>query len=242
MPGEPQLGDDAVRLLAGLARRVGGGVVRIREIPFAPRAHQRLGQESGAAALVGAARAAHETDGSPFWEALLVRAGAAPGGLGPEVARAATLHQDLARYPLTSLPADDEVERRLRRLLARIQAGRLLVASSLCSADGDARRHIPMLDFSHKAAAPGSLATVRACVERLEVPGAILTTGRSFHFYGVGGCGDDELRGFLGRALLLAPIVDGRWVAHQLIEGSCGLRLGRSRHTEDPPRVVAIVP
>lgn len=43
---------------------------------------------------------------------------------------------------------------------------------------------------------------------------------------------------FLGRALLFTPVVDGRWVAHQMIEGQCALRVSPGNAQQIVPVVV----
>jgi hypothetical protein len=42
----------------------------------------------------------------------------------------------------------------------------------------------------------------------------------------------------LARALLLAPIIDRAWVAHQLIERACGLRISPGKTYAQPPIVI----
>jgi hypothetical protein len=50
---------------------------------------------------------------------------------------------------------------------------------------------------------------------------------------------DESLVRFLGKVLLFAPIVDRAWVAHQLIEGACALRISSRAGYGGPPRLVA---
>lgn len=50
-----------------------------------------------------------------------------------------------------------------------------------------------------------------------------------------------EFEKFLGTALLLAPIVDRAYIAHQLIEGRCALRLTPGGGKSQVPTVVAVL-
>lgn len=40
---------------------------------------------------------------------------------------------------------------------------------------------------------------------------------------------EDELVDFLAKGLLYGPITETRWIAHQIIERSCTLRVGRKK-------------
>jgi hypothetical protein len=91
--------------------------------------------------------------------------------------------------------------------------------------------HLPMLDMG---APVGTGAP--ACVDALAalgLSGQLYESGRSYHFIANRPVSPDEFRALLARAQLLSPIVDARWVAHQLIDGRAGLRISTDavRHT-----------
>jgi hypothetical protein len=76
-------------------------------------------------------------------------------------------------------------------------------------------------------------------LHRLKRGGTLLNSGNSYHFYGNRLLrGDQELVKFLGRASLFSPFVDQRWIAHQLIEGACALRVSPGKSFKSPPKVV----
>lgn len=59
--------------------------------------------------------------------------------------------------------------------------------------------------------------------------GYILDSGSSYHFIGIDIISYYDYMRLLYNAYLLSPITDGRWIAHQLIEESCNLRIGEKK-------------
>ena len=99
--------------------------------------------------------------------------------------------------------------------------------------------HVPMLDF-HAFKSPANLRIVEVIAQRLLPEGSILLdSGESYHLYGTKLLSEENFRLFLARALLFAPIVDRAYVAHQLIEGRCALRLSPGGGKITVPVVVA---
>jgi hypothetical protein len=101
--------------------------------------------------------------------------------------------------------------------------------------------HIPMIDF-RCSPSPRSLEAVREALQAVgEARGVLLASGRSYHYYGLRLATDDEWRVFLARCLLLAPLVDVRYVAHRLIDGFSRLRITAAVRKPVVPRVVAVL-
>lgn len=114
----------------------------------------------------------------------------------------------------------------------------MVVASShVTCTDGD-DRHIPMLDFHRRASAENER-LVSSVVRALKRTGFLLESGKSYHFWGDTLLSQSSLVEFLGKSLLFAPVVDRAWLAHQLIEGACGLRLSGRPGYGGPPKMVA---
>jgi hypothetical protein len=102
--------------------------------------------------------------------------------------------------------------------------------------------HLPMMDF-HASKSPANQRLVEAAATRLFPDGSILLdSGESYHAYGRRIISQEAFRRFLGNAILLAPIVDRPYVAHQLIEGRCALRLTQGGGKSQVPVVVAVLP
>jgi hypothetical protein len=123
---------------------------------------------------------------------------------------------------------------------AKLELGYALALSSAVETQQNTVRHIPMLDF-RGLEPPQDVPIAEHLVSQLGTPGSLLKSGQSFHFYGDRLVEFDELTNFLARAMLFGPFVDVRWIAHQLMESSCSLRISPSRPGEPPPTLVARV-
>jgi hypothetical protein len=116
----------------------------------------------------------------------------------------------------------------------------LALLSEVVCRDGSLR-HLPMVDF-HAFKSARNQRIVEAVSERLFPQGAILLdSGESYHAYGNRLMSKCEFREFLGKAMLCVPIVDRAYLAHQLIEGRCALRLTSGGGKSHVPTVVAAV-
>jgi hypothetical protein len=172
----------------------------------------------------------------PFWDGLLVSA-LNTERTPLEVIRAASQHNRSRN--LTRLEVNDWILDDLRSLALKPAGAGMIAISSVVDLQDGSQRHIPMVDF-HCPASPSNLKLAEAVANELNVgPGFILASGKSYHFYGLELINGSELASFLGRALLFAPIVDRAWIAHQLIESACALRISPRAETGEAPHVVA---
>lgn len=125
----------------------------------------------------------------------------------------------------------------IRQVTSR-SADRMVAVSSKIEIESGKHLHTPMLDF-HCPASDQNLQLVLAALESLKVgKGMVVASGKSYHFYGGSLISRDDLGRFLARALLLAPIIDRAWIAHQLYEGACALRVS-PRPESGEPKVIA---
>ena len=123
----------------------------------------------------------------------------------------------------------------------RARPGEAVGLGSLCETPGGERRHLPLLDFSCPVG-PEHEAFVRVGVERLgQSRGLLVESGNSYHYYGLDPVPEAEWRAFMTEALLLAPYVDARYVAHRLLGGVGVLRLGAGPGKPTPPRPIAVL-
>jgi hypothetical protein len=173
-----------------------------------------------------------------FWDAYFIAARSDPAGM-PEFFRAALLH-DNAASRLRQIRSQDASSKSLRQLEQSMEPGRMLALSSLVELRSGERHHIPMLDF-HCAASSDNLPLVISALRALtnRGHGFLLESGKSYHYYGDQLLTLLDFPKFLARASLLGPIVDVRWVAHQILEGACALRIGHGHGYRQPPVVVA---
>jgi len=114
----------------------------------------------------------------------------------------------------------------------------LAVCSRCHLADGSIV-HIPMLDFRCKQSPVNQQkveSSLRAVGQRR---GYVLESGLSYHYYGHDLMGERSWIQFMGKCLLLSPLVDSRYIAHRLIDGACALRVNTSGRHPKHPTVVA---
>jgi hypothetical protein len=213
--------------------------VSLFESPPAPDIWDRLSPSEEDTVLIDQSLRSREGLKVPFWDSLFLIASREPLKVSAELWRAAGYHQsgsDSARR----IRRADLSARLLREWAGHSRSGRVLVMSSAVELTDGSHRQIPMLDFS-QVPTGASLRLVREMLAQMHMSGQILVSGRSFHFYGDALLTDSELRVFLGRSLLYGPLVDRRWVAHQLIEGACGLRISSGPNGLPIPRVVSSI-
>jgi len=84
--------------------------------------------------------------------------------------------------------------------------------------------HIPMLDFE-LTSSPKNLGIIEKILKVLKQKGMILNSGKSYHFIGYTFITENELLNLLSKFILIHPISDKAWAAHQIIERSASLRI-----------------
>jgi hypothetical protein len=130
----------------------------------------------------------------------------------------------------------------VQHIREKIQGLRSNVVLAICSkcrlADGSVA-HIPMMDFRCKSS-PENQKKVESSLRGVgQKAGYILESGRSYHYYGIDLMDEKSWIQFMGKCLLLSPLVDSRYIAHRLIEGTCALRISTSERHPTFPMVVA---
>ncbi len=86
--------------------------------------------------------------------------------------------------------------------------------------------HLFLLDF-HVYTSENNLQIVSDVLRVMDLEGYILSSGESYHFISKEFFSVDSILDLLAKSLLFAPIVDRAWVAHQILERSCSVRVGR---------------
>lgn len=86
--------------------------------------------------------------------------------------------------------------------------------------------HIPMIDFHIGKSKINEDIVCTVCKSLIPDGGYIIDSGNSYHFIGKGLITTSQLLTLLAKSILFTPIVDEIWVAHQIIERSCTLRIG----------------
>jgi hypothetical protein len=191
---------------------------------FAPHIENRGRLEPAEKAAVATGLRLRETFRLPFWEGVLLAASTGECTGGDGLIEAAEFHQTIGSRR-TWLSVREVEAARLETMCADAQqSGQMLAVTSAIRMPDGVIQHVPMMDFHLAYSSPANALLIKL-VSRWEIPGALLRSGKSYHFYGRTLLDQTGLARFLGRALLYTPIVDRAWIAHQLIEQSCALRI-----------------
>jgi hypothetical protein len=176
--------------------------------------------------------------GLSFWDSLLLHV-STQGAMTENILKLATRHnpQDL---DCIIVPRAECKELNFRNLIAELTSEKILAVSSSVITDNRLVRHFPMIDF-HCRESDGNLTIVKTVIRELDLKGFIAKSGGSYHFYGHALVDGQDLISILGRALLFSPIVDHRWIAHQLLERACGLRISPGKQYATCPEIIAEV-
>ena len=173
---------------------------------------------------------------TPFWDSLLLQAETEP--VPPVNLLDAVRFHNPQSQTAFSIPIDEHLAVRLRGACGPLPEDEAVVVSSAMRFRGGSTYHIPMLDF-HCVASESTERLVRQVAIRIWPQGGYLVaSGKSYHFYGNGLLTDCELVTFLATSLLYGPVVDRAWVAHQLLERACGLRISHRATYPFPPFLV----
>ena len=172
----------------------------------------------------------------PFWEGLLQL-------VSNSSVETPTLLQKVRRHN-SQTPTLEKLSRRYVRndvlieKIKELKTGEVLAISSRVECIRPIQfMHLPMLDFHCKTSSSNDR-LVRAVVLSLNLHGYIAHSGQSYHFYGSKLVDTQNLQAILSNALLVSPIVDRAWLAHQMIEGACGLRISPGKSYSACPTIV----
>lgn len=197
--------------------------IELATLDFAPLLEARGEIGLADAETISSAQKLRDEIHLPFWDGIMLavsRSRPLPTG----VLQAARFHQKLESKATWVNTHNLQLADLVRLSDRAFKDNRLLAVTSAVRMKNKTVMHIPMIDF-HIPYSDHATSVVAEVVSLLESSGSILKSGKSYHFYGDTLLSSVELFGFLGRALLFAPIVDRPWVAHQLIEGKCALRI-----------------
>jgi hypothetical protein len=132
---------------------------------------------------------------------------------------------DHARQRSVAMDAGDLSPTTIGALAATLVDGEQLGLSSICRLRDGSTAHIPMLDY-RLPPEPTAVHRVRRVLVALEQrESVIVASGRSFHTWGIGVVPTQRFHEMLGRALLLSPLIDDRFIARALQRGYAALRI-----------------
>jgi hypothetical protein len=117
----------------------------------------------------------------------------------------------------------------------------IVITSDVEMTNGDIY-FLQMLDF-HCFKSNENFNLVSAVCKRVFSSSVILfDSGQSYHALGTELLPKKDFVNFLAKALLYAPIVDRAYIAHQLLDNSCSLRISKGGRTKQIPCVLGIIP
>jgi hypothetical protein len=116
----------------------------------------------------------------------------------------------------------------------------LAATSEVRDADGS-EFHIPMLDMRCKQSAANLELVERVAMRLMPEGSLVLESDKSYHLYGRSLLTPAKLIDFLAQSLLFSPIVDRSYVAHQLLERRCVLRLTARQDKKHVPTVIKVL-
>jgi hypothetical protein len=177
-------------------------------------------------------------EGMPFWDAVMLSCFNNRNDTPEGLLQAALFHQPMKSC--RDLISRSTIVAGGFEQIALSEGGILAVGSEVSISDLG-RLHLPLLDFHCRESPENDRLVESVCRLLFDCTVAICRSGKSYHAYGLMAVTLDELRQFLYRALLFAPVVDRAYVAHQLIEGQCALRISPAPTKPFRPQVKFLV-
>ena len=196
---------------------------------------QRLALTTDENAILAKATALRGSSRLPFWEAVMLSCFGEPRDF-TRLLQEATFHQSHVDS-LLRISRDQVLLGRLTELMNTQPAGYHLSFSSKIELGGEETKQLPLLDFHCPESVENDRLVSEVCKQLYRDTTLVFSSGESYHALGLDPLDEHGFRDFLTRSLLFAPIVDARYVAHQLLEGACALRLSNSANKPNRPRL-----
>ncbi|MEI6492542.1 MAG: hypothetical protein WCO94_08335 [Verrucomicrobiota bacterium] len=200
---------------------------------------QRLALTTDEKAIIEKAITLRSSSRLPFWESLMLSCFGEQRDF-TRLLREATFHQT-HRNSVFRISRDEILDGSLAELTKAQPDGHNLSFSSRIELADVGVKQLPLLDFHCPESAENDRLVSKVCSQLYQHTTLVFSSGESYHALGLGPLDESGLRDFLTRSLLFAPIVDARYVAHQLLEGACALRLSNSADKPNRPRLKFIL-
>jgi hypothetical protein len=170
----------------------------------------------------------------PFWDSLLGSCFGRRAGYR-RLVEAAQFHQS-HRDSFVRVSREDVLSDKLTSMAATVTDTAWSLFSSIELNDGT-KAHFPLMDFHCPESEWNDGLVSVVCRQLFRGTVYVFSSGKSYHAIGSALLDAHGLQRFLARALLFSPIIDGRYVAHQLLEEGCALRLTSSKDKPQVPRL-----
>jgi hypothetical protein len=216
-----------------LARHPAIGSATIFQYDAPPRMQERVLLTAVEHELIERANRVRRQTGVPFWEALFATC-SVEKRCTDSILSAAFFHngQGVPRQISRKEIEDGVIERIAKETRHTVALG------SRVSGERGFLGHLNFLDL-HCEVSPGNDAIVhRICRHVMPQGFFLLDSGGSYHACSVTLVSDEDRIQTLAKALLASPIVDARYVAHQLLQDSNSLRISRGGKADKVPVVI----
>lgn len=200
---------------------------------------QRLTMSHDENAIVEKAKILRNASRLPFWESLMLSCFDEKRDY-VHLLQEATFHQPHTNSFFRISRAEVHAGQ-LDQLMKDLLPGYHLSFSSRVELGCGEIRHIPLLDFHCPENINNDRLVSEVCKQLNLSRALVFASGESYHALGLELIDALGFRDFLTRSLLFAPIVDARYVAHQLLDGECALRLSHSTDKPNRPRLKFIL-
>lgn len=208
-----------------------------------PSLNERLAKRSPdtASVFLKAKAARPLADGMlQYWESLLI---AAWSSQHFEAFATEALKHDRhsTREVFLELKASDVAANRIVSEIQKLPKGKAIALDSRCRDRNGELLHLPLMDFQVQAGGDdiGRLMVALRLLDQSN--GALLKSGRSYHYYGFDPVKPAGWSAFLYQCLLLSPITDARYISHRLLAGGASLRLNGTPKKPTVPQVVGVL-
>ena len=167
----------------------------------------------------------------PFWDCVMLSTFDNPV-FSEKILDAALCHRDCTN--LIEIKNDDTLRQHLLQLREQEYAW-----NSLVKLRNGESKHILMMDF-HIPVSDNNLIVVKTVLKKLGLTEClVLNSGESYHAVSTIYVNEENMMHILQKTLFFSPIIDRLWVAHQMLNKSCSLRIGKKHGLI--PEVVALV-
>jgi hypothetical protein len=234
------IGTVTSRALEGLVETnlcIGGVFVFSYQHP--PLLQQRLDLTLEEKAILEKALVVREKTSLPFWDAIMLSCFDEPRDFRRLLAEA-TFHQT-HRASMSRITRADVLSGRLTNLALTTLPSDVWSFSSLVETSDARFAHLPLLDFHCPETVRNDRLVATVCERLFRSATLVFVSGESYHAIGLELLDEAALRNFLIRSLFFAPIVDRAYVAHQLLEGACALRLNFSATKPNVPTLKFLI-
>jgi hypothetical protein len=208
----------------------------------APGLDERLAKDQDASYEIREmAENLRKTHGIPFWDAILaicMKRGEVPD----RYVDLAILHDRSPDERTISMESSQLSVEAIESLRNDLKEGTALAFSSRVQLRNGEMAHIPLMDFRCNPSEKNSRIVQRALKAMGQEAGLLAESGRSYHYYGFQLQSAAEWVQFLAMAMLFSPIVDVRYIAHRLADGTCRLRISSGLGKSSIPFVCQVFP